>query len=192
MSKLNIYETSWIDLVFENRNKDYGAYHLRQENTKTSLFALFMGVLFLAAVISVPVIYNRLNPGHQIPSLVPDSPPIVTVDMTPYVPPQAKTEEPAMAQAKKPITENIITSSQLINPEVVKTALATTEDIATNDQLKNIQGSNTTEATGTGTGTSTSTGTETGINTSNISETAIIPSAVLDKMPEFPGGIKKF
>ena len=45
MSKLNIYETSWINLVFENRNKDYGAYHLRQENNKTSLFAFFLEIL---------------------------------------------------------------------------------------------------------------------------------------------------
>ncbi|MDG1871414.1 MAG: ferric siderophore ABC transporter substrate-binding protein, partial [Flavobacterium sp.] len=35
MSKPSIYETSWIDLVFENRNKEYGAYRLRQESTKT-------------------------------------------------------------------------------------------------------------------------------------------------------------
>ena len=42
MSKLSIYETSWIDLVFENKNKEYGAYQLRQESTKTPLIALFM------------------------------------------------------------------------------------------------------------------------------------------------------
>jgi protein TonB len=45
MSKLNIYETNWINLVFENKNKEYGAYQLRQESTKTSLFALFMGLI---------------------------------------------------------------------------------------------------------------------------------------------------
>ncbi len=72
MSKLNLYETSWTDIVFENRNKEYGAYNLRQENTKTTMFALFMGVLLLASAISVTLVYNFLNPEHQIPTLMPD------------------------------------------------------------------------------------------------------------------------
>ena len=42
MSKLSIYETNWLNLVFENKNKKYGAYQLRQETTKTSLLALFL------------------------------------------------------------------------------------------------------------------------------------------------------
>ena len=37
MSKLSIYETGWINLVFQDRNKEYGAYQLRQESTKTAL-----------------------------------------------------------------------------------------------------------------------------------------------------------
>lgn len=192
MSKLNIYETSWINLVFENRNKDYGAYHLRQENAKTSLFALFMGVLFLSAAISVPVIYNYLNPEHQITSLVPELPSIVVADITPYVPPKTKVEEAAMPESKVPVTENITTNAQLTNPEVVHAEAATPIDIATNVELKNQPGTNTMETTGTGVGTASSTGTSTGIGSSGITETTIVSSAALDKMPEFPGGIKKF
>ena len=36
MSKLSIYESRWIDLVFEDKNKNYGAYQLRQESTKNT------------------------------------------------------------------------------------------------------------------------------------------------------------
>ena len=46
MSNVSIYEKNWIDLVFEGKNKAYGAYQLRQENSKTSLFALIGGVVF--------------------------------------------------------------------------------------------------------------------------------------------------
>ena len=42
MSKLSIYETGWINLVFQDRSKEYGAYQLRQESTKTTLIALFI------------------------------------------------------------------------------------------------------------------------------------------------------
>lgn len=54
MSKLSIYETNWLNLVFENKNKKYGAYQLRQETTKTSLLALFLGIVFLSVAANIP------------------------------------------------------------------------------------------------------------------------------------------
>ena len=47
MSKLSIYESRWIDLVFEDKNKNYGAYQLRQESTKNTVSAFFLGVLLI-------------------------------------------------------------------------------------------------------------------------------------------------
>ncbi|PZX92969.1 hypothetical protein DOS84_13965 [Flavobacterium aquariorum] len=190
MSKSNIFETSWINLVFENRNKEYGAYHLRQENTKTSFFALFMGVSLLTAVISIPMVYNYLNPEHRIPSLVPDLPPVVVVDFTPYVPPQAKVEEP-MPEIKKPIKQNINTDLQLINPQIVHPDAATPKDIASNIDLKTNPSDNTSGVAGSGVGTTPSTGTAVSSSPS-ITENTILTSNMVDKMPEFPGGIKKF
>ncbi|WP_264566792.1 energy transducer TonB [Flavobacterium sp. N3904] len=190
MSKLNIYETDWINIVFENRNKEYGAYHLRQENTKTSFFALFMGVLLLTAAISIPMVYNYLNPDHRIPTLVPDLPPIVVVDVDPYVLPETKVEEP-MPEVKKPITQNINTDVQLINPQIVHPDAATPKDIATNIDLKINPSDNTSGVAGSGVGTTPSTGAVVA-SSSGITDTTILTSNMVDKMPEFPGGIKKF
>ena len=190
MSKLSIYETNWIDIVFENRNKEYGAYPLRQENTKTSFIALFTGALLLTAAICIPMVYNYLNPEHRIPSIVPDIP-VVVVDLTTYVPPKTEVEKTVMPEIKRPITENINTDIKLTNPEIVHSELATT-DIATNIELKNTTNTNTEGAIGAGLDTSTSTGTNTGISTPSIPDNTIVSSAALDKMPEFPGGIKKF
>jgi len=191
MSKLSIYGTDWINIVFENRNKEYGAYHLRQENTKTSLFALFMGVLLLVSAISIPVIYNYLNPEHRIPSLVPDIP-VVLVDLNTYVLPQdeTKTEEAILSAIKQPITENIVTSEQLINPEIVQSSLAT-PDIATNIEIKNTA-TPSTEGVTTGLNTTVNTGSSSGASTPGITDNTIVSTTALDKMPEFPGGIKKF
>jgi protein TonB len=192
MSKLSIYETNWIDLVFENRNREYGAYSLRQESTKTSLLALFIGALLLTAAISIPMVYNYLNPEHRIPSLVPDIP-VVLVDLNTYVLPdeETKIEETVLPKIKMPITESINTNDQLINPEIVQSTLAT-PNIATNTELKNTTNSNTVGTVSTGLGATTSTGTNSGTNTSGIIDNTIVSSSALDKMPEFPGGIKKF
>jgi protein TonB len=193
MSKLNLYETSWTDIVFENRNKEYGAYHLRQENTKTSLFALLMGISLLTAAISIPMIYNYLNPEHGniITSLIPEPDPIVVTKYDAYVPPKTEEEAP-MPKVTQPITENINTNLQLINPVIVQAAAATQETIATNNDLKNITDNSTASTGGTGVGTGTSTGTGTGVDTPSVPNNSIMNSAVLDKKPEFPGGINKF
>ena len=36
MKNVSIYGKKWLDLVFENKNKEYGAYKLRQEEGKTT------------------------------------------------------------------------------------------------------------------------------------------------------------
>ena len=56
MSKLNIFKEEWIDMVFEGRNKAYGAYELRAHDSKTTTRALIIGAVFFATVIAAPVI----------------------------------------------------------------------------------------------------------------------------------------
>ena len=54
------------EVVFERRNKEYGAYKLRQESTKTSLTALFMGVTLLVGAISIPTLVSIFNPQNDL------------------------------------------------------------------------------------------------------------------------------
>jgi protein TonB len=45
MSKLSLSETNWINLVFEYKNKGYGAYH--QESAKKLSYFRFHGYLIM-------------------------------------------------------------------------------------------------------------------------------------------------
>jgi len=193
MSKLSIYETNWIDLVFENRNKEYGAYNLRQESTKTTLLALFTGILFLTGAISVPIIYNYLNPQNRIISIIPELPPIVLVDLETYVMPKEETaiEKIVVPQIKTSITENTIINEQLTNPIIVESTI-TTPDIATNTEIKNTTDPNNNGAIATGLNPTVPTGTNSGVSNPSITESTIVSISALDKLPEFPGGINKF
>ncbi|QNN43673.1 energy transducer TonB [Pedobacter roseus] len=61
-SSINVYKTEWLDLVFANRNKNYGAYDLRSKSSKIMTKALFVsGSLFVLACFS-PLIYAKLSP----------------------------------------------------------------------------------------------------------------------------------
>ena len=44
MNNLNLVGKEWLNIVFENRNKLYGAYKLRQESNKTTFMALAIGL----------------------------------------------------------------------------------------------------------------------------------------------------
>lgn len=189
MSKLSIYETGWINLVFQDRNKEYGAYQLRMESTKTALTALFMGVLLLSGLLSIPVIMTYMNPNKGTSITIPE-PTSTVVQLTEIIPNevQPKESQPKIKTKKVDIT---VTSAALVNPEIVK-ANEANQDIAkntdnttatnTSSDGTGIIGLNPTASTGNGTATSPH------IDLGNT----IVSSVTLDKLPEFPGGITKF
>ena len=45
MSRVSIYENGWINLVFDGKNKEYGAYQLRKQSDKTMITAFFSGIV---------------------------------------------------------------------------------------------------------------------------------------------------
>ncbi|MGL4584615.1 MAG: energy transducer TonB [Flavobacterium sp.] len=58
MSKLNIFKRDWIDMVFEGRNKSYGAYQLRTENPKVTSIALFAGMAVFGLALASPMLID--------------------------------------------------------------------------------------------------------------------------------------
>lgn len=60
-SKIDLFQQSWLNTIFDGRNKSYGAYELRQTNPKTTLIALFFGALFFTGAIAIPVIKDLIS-----------------------------------------------------------------------------------------------------------------------------------
>ena len=58
--KLDIFTNQWLDIVFEGRNKAYGAYELRKTNNKTTVKALVLGAIVFALAVSAPLIVSLL------------------------------------------------------------------------------------------------------------------------------------
>ncbi|WP_369753237.1 energy transducer TonB [Flavobacterium sp. WC2409] len=190
MSKQSLYEANWINLVFENRNKEYGAYQLRKENAKTSILALFMGVLLCASLISIPRVLSFFNLITTATTTIIE--PIDEIIQLTTVQPQIKKQEEKILPktlTQKPLES--IDKKQLTNPIIVKAPLAT-PDLATTVESTTII-KNTTDGTGTiGTSTTPSQGNSTVISAPVDYGDTVVTTAILDKMPEFPGGINKF
>jgi hypothetical protein len=187
MSRLSIYETRWIDLIFENKNHEYGAYQLRRDSVKSSLTALFMGLLFVASIGGITTIVSHFNRSVTPTIPLPEwSDPIQVTDVViPIV------EEPVLPNVQSQATEATIVKDQLINPVIVQADNAN-QNIATNEENR-FAAPVLSEGTGT-TGLNPTTGNGTGTETPAAVDygNTLVNSAVLDKMPEFPGGIDKF
>lgn len=192
MSKLSIYETKWTDLVFENKNKEYGAYQLRQESSKNSITALFMSLLIIAALGSVSMLISKFTTSSSITEIIPTIDEVIRpVDLDQLVRPETEEAVAPPVQEQQAVTQ-VTDASQLINPVVAPTEQAV-QNIAPNTENVPVV-DNTSTGTGTAvnpmptSGSGNGTGTQTTVDNGN----SIVNTAVLDKMPEFPGGMSKF
>ena len=60
MEAQKVLNTDLIDIVFEGRNKQYGAYSLRKDYQKNVKKALFVGALAISFSISAPLLYSKI------------------------------------------------------------------------------------------------------------------------------------
>lgn len=53
MSKIDLYDPKWVDMVFDGRNQAYGAYKLRKNISKRNVMAIIIMLLIAAIIASV-------------------------------------------------------------------------------------------------------------------------------------------
>lgn len=65
MSKVDLIDNNWVDLVFEGRNKEYGAYALRKETGKRnlkSMLIVFAAIIAIMAAVAAKVAIENAFP----------------------------------------------------------------------------------------------------------------------------------
>ena len=194
MSNVSIYEKNWINLVFEGRNKAYGAYQLRQENAKTSLIALLGGVTFFVGAIGLGLFLTSFGEATEVIDENPDV--IIQVDNFTY-PPKKKNEpeKKVIPLTEKNEPSEKVESKDLVDPVIVESKEATDVIIKNTDLDKpktddpNPNGGNATGTIATPGGGNTTGGTK---GTNDGETDIVIKTNELDKLPKYPGGMDKF
>ncbi len=116
--KLDLLKNEWLDIVFEGRNKSYGAYDLRKSDTKTTTRALILGAVIFAFLVSIPLLAslipessdNDMNMDKKIVTvkLPPKEKPKENIPPPPPPPPkvdQVKFVKPVVAKAEEVVEE---------------------------------------------------------------------------------------
>ncbi len=69
MSQIDLIDNQWSDLMFENRNKEYGAYVLRRQTGRRNVSAI-VAVLIMFACVMVYMVaknaYDEYQKAHQV------------------------------------------------------------------------------------------------------------------------------
>ena len=184
--KLDILKGNWIDIVFEGRNKAYGAYELRKKNTSTTVRALFIGSFLFAFALAIPLISDLLPEGTD-DEVVVDEIKITDIKLPPK-------EEIKLNEPPPPPPPAVVEQVKFVKPVVAKT-----EDVREDppkiadikDKLigtKNVKGDPDAEVR-------VVLAVDEGPKVNKVVEVddnQIYNTAGIEVKPEFPGGMDKF
>ncbi|WP_415326174.1 energy transducer TonB [Chryseobacterium sp. MMS23-Vi53] len=101
-------EFRFNEVLFEHRNKEYGAYVLRNESDKILTKALFVGVSLLAAISLTPVLINAFKSPEVVDGGGYVLPPPIIIDEYDDTPPPATVVPPTAASAPVKTFDNTV------------------------------------------------------------------------------------
>ena len=187
MSKLDILRKEWLELVFDGKNKSYGAYQLRKTNASNTTKALIFGSLIFLVIFFSPKIYGLIKGSldqeevqEKAQEVILAPPPPVNPETPP--PPPVEPPPPKVDQVKMP-------------PPIVKPDIEVRDEPPTVEKLKeadpgqrDIKGDPTAdivinEPVGEGPKREAAVA---------VDDNQVYDFVSIEKQPEFPGGLPKF
>ncbi|TZF86334.1 energy transducer TonB (plasmid) [Pedobacter sp. BS3] len=187
-SKLDLFKLDWIDVVFAGRNKAYGAYELRKDNSKTTSRALIIGSILFVLAVSSPIIIKYISgfiPEKQEEKIIQTevvlTPPPPVDEKTPPPTPPAEPPRPRVNQVKFP--PPVVVPKEQVRDEEPPTV----EELKTADPgQKKIEGDPNAEVR-----IDEPVG-EAPKGAAVTEDNGVHDFASVEVLPEFPGGIQKF
>jgi len=185
-SKLDILDQKWIDVVFSSRNKSYGAYELRRDNSKNTSRALIIAIIVFVFVIALPTIINRIQ------GLIPKADQKVKITDVVLLPPppvdQTKKPPPPPPEPPKPKVDQVRFPPPIVKPdnEVKEKDPPTIKDLETKDPgQKDQKGDPNADIR-----------IDEPVGNSDVKQVVEAdPNQIftsVEQVPEFPGGLEKF
>ncbi|MEC3879412.1 energy transducer TonB [Parapedobacter sp. 10938] len=127
--KQDIFGQIWLDIIFEGRNKRYGAYVLRRDASKSAAVALFIASTAFVVLLWAPLIHQQRSPGTS--AYVKPLEKTTVIELTPPPPIDKSLPEPPAAERPLPRTSQV-----RMPPPVVVSANRVTEDPPSTETLK--------------------------------------------------------
>lgn len=136
MSKIDLISSDWVDLVFEGRNKAYGAYRLRKSTTKRNILAMVAVVILLVVAFIILTVKNFVDEQRAKVAMT------QVAELTNYDQPKKKAEVKQKKVEVEPerVVERVKSSIKFTAPVIKKDEeVKPDEELKTQDELMNTK-----------------------------------------------------
>ena len=129
MAKVDLIDNSWVDLVFEGKNKEYGAYVLRKETGKRNLKALIWVLIGIAAIFAIA--YANLAIQNAMKQNVSVETDVELSKLAQKKEAKVERKEPVKVEMEQKVVEKVKSSVKFTAPEIKKD-----DEVKPEDELK--------------------------------------------------------
>lgn len=177
--KINLFNDAWVDLLFKERNHEYGAFELRKDSSRRHKWGIIASLVFFIVIIWAPILYKQILEKSKDKNVAVTTLSNIEIEKKVEKPKDIIIEKPA-----PPLKSSIKFTPPVIKPdeevqddEIIKTQEELTKtDI--NISVADVKGTD--EVNGQDIGD---------LNNQIVGEDTIsAPYSVVEQMPEFPGG----
>lgn len=185
MKESYLFDMSFNNLVFLDRNKAYGAYELRKNYKRNIIVAALAGTVFFIGLVATPIIESMFSEKQAVTAFVPEDVPGTVVPILPPpepVKPKLKEQLPAQPKQEK------VAKQKYVEPKVVPNNVETPEDVPNQDLFKTAEISNVTQEGIIPENPTVSTEADVPAGLGTGSETVTEPYIVVEQMPQFGSG----
>lgn len=129
MSKVDLIDNSWVDLVFEGKNKEYGAYVLRKETGKRNLKSM---IIVFATIIAILLIaLAKVAIENAMPKKVAITTDVELSKLAEKKQAKVERKEPVKVEMEQKVIEKVKSSVKFTAPEIKKD-----DEVKPEDELK--------------------------------------------------------
>ena len=129
MSKIDLINDGWVDLVFESKNQSYGAYQLRKETGKRNVYSILMmlaiGIAIALIVAIKGVVENAMKQDVAIETDVELS------KLAQKKEAKVERKEPVKLEVEQKVVEKVKSSVKFTAPEIKKD-----DEVKPEDEIK--------------------------------------------------------
>ena len=129
MSKIDLIDNSWVDLVFEGKNQAYGAYRLRKNTGKRNFWSLVTVILAIAAIFLIVIAKVAIE--NAMPKKVAITTDVELSQLAKKKEAKVERKEPVKIEMEQKVVEKVKSSVKFTAPVIKKD-----EDVAPEDELK--------------------------------------------------------
>lgn len=129
MGKIDLIDNSWVDLVFESKNKEYGAYRLRKGTGVRNVKAMIL--VFATIIIIMVAVWAKVAIENALPKKVAIETDVELSQLAQKKEAKVERKEPVKIEVEQKVVEKVKSSVKFTAPEIKKD-----EEVNPEDELK--------------------------------------------------------